>query len=66
MLRSTHLPSFRLDIDLEPSALKFTFDANFYIFALEGQVHADVEISTGISFSANLNAVNILGLAQIQ
>jgi hypothetical protein len=56
---------FRLAIDLEPSALNLTFDADFYIFAIEGIVHAAVQISTGISFGANLDPVNIIDLIQI-
>jgi hypothetical protein len=52
----------RLLIDLEPASLNFTLNADFYLFALEGKVQASVNITTGISFGANFDPVNVLGL----
>lgn len=55
-----------LYIDLEPSSLKFEFNADFYITALEGQVEAVVDVTSGVMFGAAMTPVNILGLVQIE
>jgi hypothetical protein len=45
--------------------LKFTFDADFYVAALEGKVAASVDTTKGISFGANLDPADIIGLVQL-
>lgn len=56
----------RLVVDLEPSSINFTLDADFYLFALEGKVNAKIDITSGIAFSAHTNVVNALDMVKIQ
>jgi hypothetical protein len=56
----------RLHVDLQPAAATFAFNADFFITALEGQVQANIDKTSGVKFAATLTPVNILGMVQIK
>lgn len=64
-LKAADIGFQKLVVDFEIGSLTFTLDGDFILFALEGKVAASVTISTGISFAANTNIVDILGLVKI-
>ena len=57
----------RLHIDLEPPPhTKFNYSADFFVTALEGKANGSIDVTSGIQLEATMDAVDVLGLVQIQ